>query len=160
MQRIHMYSYFKNYNNRITYVMKEYFSAAWQYISHVLQCLQILGTYSLHVWDTRPLACSYLCALSLRVSLGDQTVKNLPAKQETGSVPGSGWSPGEGNGYSFQCSCLENSMDIEAWWVTVHGNAESDITERVTSPLNSILLRGKINLEPISLRHLVHLLLV
>ena len=29
-------------------------------------------------------------------------------------------SPGEGNGYPFQYSCLENSMDRGAWWATVH----------------------------------------
>ena len=31
------------------------------------------------------------------------------------SIPGSGRSPGEGNGNPFQYSCLENSMDGEAW---------------------------------------------
>ena len=30
---------------------------------------------------------------------------------ETGSIPGSGRSPGEGNAYPLQYSCLENSMD-------------------------------------------------
>ena len=29
--------------------------------------------------------------------------------------------PGEGNGYPFQYSCLENSMDRGAWWATTHG---------------------------------------
>ena len=32
-----------------------------------------------------------------------------------GSIPGSGRSPGEGNGNPFQYPCLENPMDIEAW---------------------------------------------
>ena len=46
-----------------------------------------------------------------------QLVKNLPAMQETrGSVPGSGRSPGEGNGNKLQYFCLENSMDRGAWW--------------------------------------------
>ena len=36
-----------------------------------------------------------------------------------GSIPGSGRLPGEGNGYTLQYSCLENSMEREAWWVTV-----------------------------------------
>ena len=40
---------------------------------------------------------------------------------DTGSIPGSGRSPGEGNGYPLQDYCLENSMDREAWWATVHG---------------------------------------
>ena len=33
-----------------------------------------------------------------------------------GSIPGSGWSPGEGNGNSLQYSCLGNLMDRGAWW--------------------------------------------
>jgi len=44
---------------------------------------------------------------------------------DPGSIPGSGRSPGEGNGYPFQYSCLENSMDRRAWWVTVHGVTKS-----------------------------------
>ena len=40
-------------------------------------------------------------------------------------IPGSERSPGEGNGYPLQYSCLENSMDREALWVTVHGVAKS-----------------------------------
>ena len=42
-----------------------------------------------------------------------------------GSIPGSGRSPGEGNGNPLQYSCLENSMDGGAWWATVHGVAKS-----------------------------------
>ena len=42
-----------------------------------------------------------------------------------GSIPGSGRSPGEGNGNPFQYSCLENPMDGGAWWATVHGVAKS-----------------------------------
>ena len=40
---------------------------------------------------------------------------------DPGSIPGSGRSPGEGNGNPLQYSCLENSMDREALWATVHG---------------------------------------
>ena len=42
-----------------------------------------------------------------------------------GSIPGSGRSPGEGNGNSLQYSCLENPMDGGAWQATVHGVAKS-----------------------------------
>ena len=44
---------------------------------------------------------------------------------DLGSIPGSGRSPGEGNGNPLQYSCLENPMDREAWWATVHGVAKS-----------------------------------
>ena len=44
---------------------------------------------------------------------------------DLGSIPGSGSSPGEGNGNPLQYSCLENPMDEGAWWATVHGVAKS-----------------------------------
>ena len=44
---------------------------------------------------------------------------------DPGSIPGSGRSPGEGNGILLQYSCLENSMDGGAWWATVHGVTKS-----------------------------------
>ena len=39
---------------------------------------------------------------------------------DSGSIPGSGRSPGEGNGNPLQYSCLENPMNRGAWWATVH----------------------------------------
>ena len=56
-------------------------------------------------------------------------VKNPPANAEdvrdTGSIPGSGISPGEGHGNPFQYSCLKNPVDRGARRVTVHGIAKS-----------------------------------
>ena len=53
-------------------------------------------------------------------------VKNPPANaqeaRDTGLIPGSGRSPGEGNGNPLQYSCLEKPMDRGAWWATVHGS--------------------------------------
>ena len=46
------------------------------------------------------------------------------SKGDPGSIPGSGRSPGEGNGYLLQYSCLENSINRGAWWATVHGVAK------------------------------------
>ena len=44
---------------------------------------------------------------------------------DPGSIPGSGRSPGEGNGNPLQYSCLENSMNREAWLTTVYEVAKS-----------------------------------
>ena len=41
------------------------------------------------------------------------------------SIPGSGTSATEGNGYPFQYSCLENPMNRGAWQATVHGVTKS-----------------------------------
>ena len=41
------------------------------------------------------------------------------------SIPGLGRFLGEGNGNPFQYSCLQNPMDREAWWATVHGVTKS-----------------------------------
>ena len=46
---------------------------------------------------------------------------------DPGSIPGWGRSPGEENGNPLQYFCLENPMDGEAWWATVHGVAKSRI---------------------------------
>ena len=74
---------------------------------------------------------------------GGIVVKNLPANAaDVGLIPGSGRSPGGGNGNPLQYSCLKNPMDRGAipwnrecipdtelthcnWWVTVHGASKS-----------------------------------
>ena len=56
---------------------------------------------------------------------GGAMVKNLPATagnlRDEGLIPGSGKSPGGGHSNPLQYSCLENSMDREALWATIHG---------------------------------------
>ena len=44
---------------------------------------------------------------------------------DSGSIPGLGRSPGEGNGNPLQYSCLENSMDRGAWQANDHGVTKS-----------------------------------
>ena len=59
------------------------------------------------------------------ISTGSGAVVKNPsatagAARDVGSIPGSGRSPGIGKGNLLQHSCLENSIDREAWWATVH----------------------------------------
>ena len=44
---------------------------------------------------------------------------------DLGLIPGSGKTPGKGNGYQLQYSCLKKSTDRGAWWATVCGIAKS-----------------------------------
>ena len=57
------------------------------------------------------------------------TVVNNPSanardERDTGPIPVSGRSPGVGNGNPLQYTCLENSIDREAWRAAVHGVAQ------------------------------------
>ena len=58
---------------------------------------------------------------------GGSVVKTLPANagEDPDLIHGSGRPPGKGNGYSFQYSCLENSMHKGPWRATVHEVANS-----------------------------------
>ena len=53
--------------------------------------------------------------------------KKLPLRdlRNRGLIPGSGRSPGGGNGSPLQYSCLENPMEGGAWWAAVYGAAQS-----------------------------------
>ena len=58
--------------------------------------------------------------------LGGSMVNNPPTNAgDVGLIPGSGRSPGEGNGNQLQYSCLGNPMDRGAWWALIHGFTKS-----------------------------------
>ena len=66
---------------------------------------------------------------SSAASQGTLVVKNPPTNagdiRDVGSIPGSGRSPGIGNGNPLQNCCLGNPMERGAWGATVHGVAKS-----------------------------------
>ena len=64
-------------------------------------------------------------ALVLGFTGGSDGKESACSVGDLGSIPGLGIFPGEVNSYPFQRSCLENSMDIEAWQAIVHGVTKS-----------------------------------
>ena len=84
--------------------------------------LNIIGTNAYNI--TQGLTGHLACFPSVRASLVAQIVKNLPAMQEAQiRFLGRERSPGEGNEYPLQYSCLENPIVRGAWQATVHGVA-------------------------------------
>ena len=99
-------------------------SAPWTFSgTGTFCCLWCLYIYSK---ATKQVRCSFrgtYCKLGLPG--GSDGKESTCSAGDLGSVPGSGRSPGEGNGNPLQYSCLENSMNRGASRATVHGVAKS-----------------------------------
>ena len=65
--------------------------------------------------------CFYLKAFYQAFPGGSDSKETACNVEDLGSIPVSGRSPGKGNGYPFQNSCLENSINRGAWRVIVYG---------------------------------------
>ena len=76
----------------------------------------------------------YLPSTTLSSRLPSVVKNQLANAGDAGSVPGSGRSPGEGNGNPLQYSCLDNPLDRGAWQAIVHGVTKEPDT---TQPLNN-----------------------
>ena len=86
----------------------------------------------LHFCGFKPPVCGPLLEQPWEIP-GGSVVKNSPANAgDVGLIPGSGRSPGEGNGYLLQYSCLENPVDREAWWAAIRGVSQA-MTERLNN---------------------------
>ena len=92
---------------------------------------------STSAWDSMVIMGNNLFLLNICIAgfPGGAVVKNPPANvggaRDAGSIPGSGRSPGVGNGNALQYSCLGNSIDRGAWCAIVRGVIESNRTEHV-----------------------------
>ena len=95
--------------------------------------LTILNFLSIFTWVISTLShrrnifiMSYRKQWAAQVAL---VIKKPPASagdvRDVSLIPGSGRSPGGGNGNPLQYSCLENPMDRGAWWATAYRVAES-----------------------------------
>ena len=80
-------------------------------------------------------------------------VKKLPAsvgdERDMGSVLGLGRSLGGGHGNPLQYPCLENPMDIGAWWAPVHGVAKSQTRlkrQHARTPRQHVIFKKYINI--------------
>ena len=71
----------------------------------------------------------YIYRVSPDGSVAKESPRNAEDAGDTGLIPGSGRSPGEGHGSLLQSSCLGNPMHRGAWRATVHGvTKESNVT--------------------------------
>ena len=102
--------------HKVLFVLSKRLSNYLKHIHHFFFSILIV----IHVWF-------YLRGNTLIWGFqGGSVVKNPPDNaRDPGSIPESGRSPEVGNGNQFQYSFLENSMDWEAWWATVHGVTKS-----------------------------------
>ena len=93
-----------------------------------LTCIQVSQEAGQVVWYSHLLKNfpQFLSSTQSKASPGGSEVKASASNaRDLGSIPGSGRSPGEGNGNTLQYSCLENPMDRGAWQATVHGVPKS-----------------------------------
>ena len=78
--------------------------------------------------EIMPFAAIWMQLKVITVFIGDSNGKEPACNaRDPGLIPRSGRSPGEGNGKPPQYSCLENPMDVGAWWATVYTVALSDL---------------------------------
>ena len=98
-------------------------------------------SHSLTVWQMSGEDLKAKMKMKNKVSMWDSDNKESACNAgDTGLIPASGRSPGEGNSYLLQYSCLENSMDRRGWWAkSPWGHKESDTMEQITLSISLFL---------------------
>ena len=99
------------------------------FFSSCISSADVFSCYPYHVMNR---VYHFFCLFILKESRaspvtqwGKDSTCNAGDTGDASSIPGSGRSPGGGNGIPLQYSCLRNPMDRGALWVTVHGVAKS-----------------------------------
>ena len=101
---------------KLNYYCHTYLPHTFNLNYHKIHLMEILVT----LWRLSPLVNELCRGLSDK-----ESACNAGDAGDTGSIPGLGISPGEGNNNLLQLSCLKNPMDRGAWWATVHGVTKS-----------------------------------
>ena len=100
-------------------------------------CLSLFSVLFAFTECTKPIKYLSTKYKTIRPSKVALVVKNLPANagdtRDAGPNPGSGRSPGEGNGNTLQYSCLENPMDRGSCQAAVHGVTKSQTRQQLST---------------------------
>ena len=83
------------------------------------ECKFIFHTWNIWICISIGTLCIYIYIYLQGFPSSSAGIKSACSAGDLGSIPGSGRSPGEVNGYPFQYSCLKNSMDRRVWRTTV-----------------------------------------
>ena len=77
-------------------------------------------------------------------SVGKESTCNAGNPGDEGLIPGMGRSPGRENGNPLQYSCLKSPLDRGAWWATVHGVEELELSDSLAASNEKYVARTEI----------------
>ena len=87
--------------------------------------LQIAKRKCIYIKACTHIIYTYIYTYIYSFSGSSDSKESLCNAGDPGLIPGLGRSPGKGNGYPFQYSCLQNSIDRASWQASVHGVTKS-----------------------------------
>ena len=119
---------------------------SWSRNQTCISCVSCIGRRSLYLWATwKALSRVYCTSVILNKSfpdgsVGKESTCNAGDTGDTGSIPGSGRSPGGGNDNTLPYPCLSNHMDRVAWQATVQKVPKSQTRLNTEARISWIML--------------------